>query len=136
MAISVDFACNDPDNGNFVGKFHMMQVRAGDDDMEFDGPWSQSEGITFSAKDGKARIGRIIVPFWSYRQWVGNWCWDSISVSWVEALRIINYVGKNKAGGWHMSNGPTELFDAFNERHEITPLEWKASNEMRHEKAR
>lgn len=143
MAISVDFACNDPDNGIYVGKFHMMQVRAGADDMDFDGPCYQSDGITFKIIETPivgsisnqhlfAQVGRLKVPIYGYREWVGNWCWNSISVSWVEALKIINYIGKNKTGGWHMSNGPTDLFDAFNERHEITPLEWKANNEMRH----
>ena len=131
MAIHVDFACNDPYNGNFVGKFHMMSVRAGEDDIDFEGPWNQSEGITFRIAEDHAYVGRLKVPIWSYREWVGNWCWNSITVSWDEALKIINYLGKSKTGGWHMSEGPTELFEAFNERQEITPMEWKANNEKR-----
>ena len=124
MAVSIDFCCNDPDNGNYVGKFHMMQVRCGDIDLEFDGPWSQSEGITFRVDGGFAFIGRIKVKALAYREWVGNWCWNSISVAWPDALRIINYLG-NSNGGWHLSGGDADLFDAFNERKAITPQEWR-----------
>lgn len=130
MAIHIDFACNDPDNGNYVGKFHMLQVRAGDIDMEFDGPCYQSDGITFSVgADRIARIGRIKVYTHSYQNWVGNWCWDSIAVAWPDMLKVINYLGRQQKQGWHMSSGPTALFDAFNERHAITPAEWKAESD-------
>jgi hypothetical protein len=132
MAIWVDVACNNPDNGIFVGKFHMMSVRAGADDLDFEGPWSQYDGVTFLAMEKFARIGRIRVPIHAYKQWYGNWCWDSIAVSWPDMLKIVNYLGNNRKRGWHMTNGPDDLFTAFNERHEITPMEWKFNNEKRH----
>jgi hypothetical protein len=129
MAIHVDFACNNPDNGNPVGKFHMMQVRAGDIDMEFEGPCYQSDGIRFNSDRGTTRVGRIKVNALSYKSWVGNWCWDSITVSLKDALRIINYVGRQTKQGWHMSCGSEILFDAFDKRHAITEEEWHAENE-------
>lgn len=129
MAIRIDVACNDPDNGNFIGKFHMLQVTAGDDDMEFEGPLYQSDGITFSVKDGRARFGRIRVPILQSKDWVGNWCWNSVWVRWPDALKVINYLGKQTVQGWHMSCGPELLYDAFNARREITPAEWKRNNE-------
>ena len=109
----------------------MLQVRAGADDMEFDGPCYQSDGIRLRVERGFAYVGRIKVRCLSYQSWVGNWCWDSIAVAWPDALKIINYLGRQKAQGWHMSCGPDTLFDAFNERHAITPAEWKESNEKR-----
>lgn len=133
MAIQVMVACNDPDNGNFVGKFHMLEVVAGSDSMEFEGPWDQGEGIVFRLEgDGqKARVGRIVVPILHYREWTGNWCWNTIWVRWDKALEIINYLGRQHAQGWHMSCGPDGIFQAFNERHQITPAEWKLNNERK-----
>jgi hypothetical protein len=130
MAIHVDFACNDPDNGNPVGKFHQLQVQAGVDDMEFEGPCYQRDGVIFRMEGEMAHVGRLRIPVLAYRSWVGNWCWDRIYVSWVHALEIINYLGKLEKQGWHMSCGPEQLFEAFNERHAITPAEWKTNTEL------
>lgn len=123
MAVSIDVSCNDPDNGNFVGKFTMLQVRCGDIDLEFEGPWPQSRGMSFSVNNGKAQIGRIKVPILGYGNWVGNWCWDSISVKWPDALRIIEHLGKRTE--WHCAGGVCELCDAFDARRKISPKEWK-----------
>jgi hypothetical protein len=102
--------------------------------MEFEGPIYQSDGVTLMVdSSGRfAKIGRLTVDILGYHAWAGNWCWDRISVAWPEALKIINYLGSLEKQGWHMSCGPTELFDAFNARHAITPAEWKANNEQRH----
>lgn len=129
MSVRVDFFCNDPDNGIFVGKFHRMQVSCGDLDMEFEGPWFQKEGIVFRLDNGgeHAIIGRLRIPILGYRERVGNWCWNAIWVPWPRALEIINYLGRNKVQDWHMIEGPCKLFDAFNERHVITPLEWRVA---------
>ena len=133
MAITLNFACNDPDNGNFIGKFDKMEVDGGDLHMEFECSLYPSKGVPVSFKfpvingDGTARVGKLKLRGLWYKPWYGNWCWDAVWFSWVDALAIINYVGKLKY--WRMTEGPCALFEAFNERHKITPMEWKAENE-------
>ena len=130
MAITLNFACNDPDNGNFVGRFDRMDLDAGGLHMVFDGP---EETICFDfpmhGGYGSVTINEEHFPSLAYREWYGNWCWNAASFTWREALTIVNYLGAN---GWRVTDGPSDLFEAFNERHEITPMEWKANNEKRH----
>jgi hypothetical protein len=129
MAITLNFACNNPDNGNFIGHFDRMDVDAGDLHMEFEG---SEETITFDFPArggyGSVTINEEHFPSLAYNEWYGNWCWNAASFTWVEALTIINYLG---AKGWSMTEGPCELFDAYKDRHQITPLEWKAENERK-----
>jgi hypothetical protein len=133
MAITVSFACNDPNNGNFLGGFEKLGVDAGELHMELEGDMYDLVRVNFDFPvtngGGTVKVGRIKVPGLAYKSWYGNWCWDAAWFSWVEALRIINYVGKLKH--WRMVDGPSDLFEAFNDRHEITPMEWKKNNEMR-----
>jgi hypothetical protein len=135
MAISISFACNNPDNGNFTGRFDKLEVDAGNLHLEFESADYPSRGIPVSFEFpvtngyGKVKVGRLEVQGLSYKNWYGNWCWDMARFTWCDALAIINYLGRSKV--WRMVDGDTDLFEAFNERREITPLEWKANNEAR-----
>ena len=132
MAITVSFACNDPNNGNFLGRFDRLEVDAGELHIELEGERTVEVDFDFPilGGGGKVQVGRFKIPGLAYKDWYGNWCWNAASFTWVEALRIINYLGSLK--GWRMTEGPSDLFEAFNERQEITPMEWKANNESRH----
>ena len=133
MANTLHFACNDPDNGNFAHGFAMMEVDGGDLHMEFENSSFRKVPVHFDFAlergPGKVKVGRLEVEALSYKSWYGNWCWDAVSVSLVNALTVINYVGKLK--GWRMTDGPCSLFEAFNDRHCITPQEWKTENEFK-----
>lgn len=126
MAITLNFACNDPDNGNFTGRFDRMEVDGGDLHMEFECGCHPSQGVRIRFEE-VAKIGRKKIQYLQYKNWYGNWCWDAIWVRWPEALEVINYVGTLKH--WRMVDGPSSLFEAFNDRHVITPQEWRAENE-------
>lgn len=129
MAITLNFACNDPDNGNFIGRFDRMELSAGDLFIEFEGGAESIIEFNFPIRGGygKVKIGDREWPALAYTEWYGNWCWNAARFTWVEALEIVNYLGS--LGWWRMTDGPSTLFEAFNERSEITPLEWKAENE-------
>jgi hypothetical protein len=129
MAISVSFACND-ERGNPVGKFNALDVSAGAIDMRIQGPLDESDGVDIAFEFpvlngyGKVKIADITIEGYSYTNWYGNWCWDMVRMNWSDMLKIVNHLAK--LPDWHMEEGPCDLFDAFNDRHEITPLEWKA----------
>jgi hypothetical protein len=128
MAITLNFACNDPDNGNFVGRFDRMDLDAGDLHMEFEGSETSVE-FDFPTRGGygNVTVGEKQTTSLAYKEWYGNWCWNAASFTWVEALEIINYLGAT--GEWSMTDGPCSLFDAFDKRHAITQTEWKTENE-------
>jgi hypothetical protein len=131
MAVRVNFACNDPDNGDCLGRFNHMDVDAGDLHMEFEGYYDEEDGcpveFSFATRSGMGRVkvGSLEVQAFAFRGWYGNWCWDGVSVSWVDALALINQLGPD----WRMTEGPCLLFDAFEARHEISPQEWRAEND-------
>lgn len=128
MAVTLMFACNG-DRGQFTGHFTAFEVECGDVRMEFRGPWNDEDGPTIefrfpvSLGPGVVIVDGIEFAAHAYMTWVGNWCWDAVSVSWPEALKIIKHLGTRPE--WHMEEGPCDLFDAFDARREITPLEWK-----------
>jgi hypothetical protein len=129
MAITLNFACNNPDNGEFVGIFDRMDLDAGSLHIEFEGDHESiiSFGFPMRGGYGTVKIGDREWPSLAYREWYGNWCWNGASFTWVEALEIINYLGS--LGCWRMTEGPSYLFHAFNDRGAITPMEWKSENE-------
>ena len=129
MAITLNFACNDPDNGNFIGRFDRMDVDAGTLHMELEGGSESIISFDFPIRGGYGTV-KIGDREWTglyYREWYGNWCWNAAGFTWVEALEIINHLGAT--GEWRITDGPSALFEAFNERSQITPMEWKAENE-------
>jgi len=130
MAITLNFACNNPDNGEFIGDFDRLDLSAGDLYMEFEGS-DTTVLFDFPVRGGygTVKVGGKEWTSLAYTEWYGNWCWNAASFTWVEALEIINYLGR--VHGWRMTEGPCELFEAYNERHEITGMEWKAENERK-----
>ena len=130
MAITVNFACNDPRNGDCLGKFERFDVDGGDLHMEFEGPETEIKfDFPITNGYGVVTVGNQQFHALAYRNWYGNWCWDAACFSWDVALAIINHLGAS--GDWRMTEGPCSLFDAFDARHQITPQEWKDENEAK-----
>lgn len=122
MPFTVMVCCNDYRNGNPTGRFESLEIF----DCELTGL-----PMTFSCEDRHhrernsgtgdmtARFGRLTVPALSYKSWVGNWCWDAVSVRLIYAVRIWNHLVST--GNWHCEGGPCELFDLFNSKGMIDP---------------
>jgi hypothetical protein len=127
MAILLMFACNDA-HGNPQGWADSVTID--------EGITLQGGRITIShalmpvrgcnpAMEGNQtlRFGQFRIPCFNYQTWAGNWCWDAVSVGWPAALRALNYLAAKR--DWHCEEAPAGIFEAFNERHKVTPQEWK-----------
>ena len=95
--IPIHIACNHPDTGRFNGRFGLMDV--GDDCQfrletyqletgEFAGPACR----IYTRRDGTKRIGVGPHAFtiYGHATWVGNWCWDRVTMPGSEVLRLLN----------------------------------------------
>lgn len=76
----------------------------------------------------KVRLGRKIFPIASYAPWVGNWCWDTITVTPEIASEILRHLRSMKYHG----DPKMELVEASNEfwrlYHAGKPIVFKAKN--------
>ncbi len=106
-SILIEFACNDPGNGNDTGRVGKIQLVIGGEcaaelDCWF---WPPSRFPRFSAAlapDRWVRISQRTFRILGYSNWVGNWCWDAASVTPVVAADILNYL---RELGWHNEGG-------------------------------
>jgi hypothetical protein len=127
MALLIELACNDPNNGQFLGfadfaEIAGIRMQGGRVTVDY-----SNEQVRSARRhiDGHytLRVGRIIVPHWHHHSWYGNWCWEAFSVTWPYALKVLNYLAKQR--DWHCEEGPQGIYDAINSRKRVTPEEWR-----------
>lgn len=93
---SIDFACNDPDNGLFNHK--VSQATFGDNEIE---P-TRTGSIRFTDLGGTIRIHRQSFAVFKSRLWFGNWCWNRYYFTAEEFQRLLTHL---KANGWQCTTG-------------------------------
>lgn len=106
--IAIDFACNDPDNGNFAGYAGVASVTCGgiDCDLELD----PCGGVRFTELPGAIRIHRHVFKIEGSKDWLGNWCWNRYWLPRSEYRRLIRVLAKN---GWRCTGGLARWADAY-----------------------
>lgn len=101
----VHIACNDYRNGNFCGRLEAVQYN----ELELVCA-AGSVAISFLPQQ-RVRISRRVFEYVGRKAWVGNWCWDAISMPKKEAHRLIGYL--REAGRWQCEGGPVRLCDWY-----------------------
>lgn len=106
--VSVHFACNNPDNGDFAGKAGMAAVSIGGElmDLELD----FMGGVKFTEFDRSIRIHRHVFSLTGITYWCGNWCWNAYRLPYSEYRRLIRVLAKN---GWRCTGGTVRWSDAY-----------------------
>lgn len=120
----VDIACNDPDNGNFAGRTHMITYNFNDKEyveLEADN-W---EGYAFTEIEGGIRLHRNIFSVVASKAWIGNWCWNRYKLPRPQAKKLIATL--RDSGRWRCTHGPTRWFDWFNREGAFLPPAQQAS---------
>jgi hypothetical protein len=119
ISIRVDFACND-EHGHDTG----MAERVTIDDLELECRLIGG-GIVLKQLAGTDTNGRHAVQigklrFWhnGYKYGVGNWCWDGYWLDASDALKLINYLMRQKY--WHCESGPCDQFEKFADQQPFT----------------
>ena len=102
---AIDFACNDPDNGEFAGKVWRAEV----DDNEIEAPGHRPVAFTVT-RDG-FRIHRKEFEVVRSKDWLGNWCWNRYWLKPEEHERLIEHL---RMSSWRCSCGESAFKDRFN----------------------
>ena len=92
-------------NGVFHGRLERVEIA----DLTLESPYMDSAlrirvdkiGITLGAD-------RRTWPYSSYREWVGNWCWDACQMTPDNAADLLNFL---LAFRYKPDVGPAELWD-------------------------
>lgn len=112
--LAIDFACNDPDNGEFGHRVTLACFEGGAGrrygfELSIN---TANNGARFSIVDrgGKTfvRLHRRLYEFASRKYWLGNWCWDRFWFPRAEGVRLLRDMARS--GRWSPDCGPTRLW--------------------------
>lgn len=100
--MSVHFACNDPDSGNFVGTFDHIEFYSDDHELELHG----DDAAAVEFRPGAVRVAGIDYPTLGLPDhWVGNWCWDAVSMDVANARLLARALIRS---GWRPEQWATD----------------------------
>lgn len=85
--IQVMLCCNDPDNGLFDGRLSGLEIGP---NMKFSSTQWTGPAIRWVGTNGMRIAGKTF-NFDGYRNWVGNWCWDCVTMRGDEVLKLLNW---------------------------------------------
>lgn len=86
--------------------------------------WPPSDCPRFSRIENAVRISRRKFPILGYRSWVGNWCWDCITVTPAVGADLLNYI---KSLGWHCIGGECRFGDMWDRGEKFRPSDVAAA---------
>jgi hypothetical protein len=104
----VDFACNDPDNGNFLGECTAVHLPQGAMELT-NGYIGRGNKIDFS--NGTLSFSRLKLPHRGHKSWVGNWCWDGCWLTLADTLKLLTYI--KSLNGWSCDGGWCAICDPW-----------------------
>lgn len=131
--ISAAFCCNDWRNGNFTGRVTNIELQVGNEtglelaceesypsrcpEFRFDGDGEPSD--KYIAISGKR------FPASGYRTWVGNWCWDAVTMDAITAADLLNFL--RSSGKWQAEGGIVRLGDQWESGEKFRPSDLLAA---------
>ncbi len=105
-SIRVLLCCNDPDNGEFEGRICGIEIG----DLKLDSLCEPGPKLFYSfAEPAFIRIAGKKFPIEGHGSWVGNWCWDSVSMAPKDVLRLLNWPRFWKF--FQVEEAPEKLFE-------------------------
>jgi hypothetical protein len=108
----IDFACNDPDDGNFAYEVSAIQYRIGTDFAEIEPVKNCGYRFSDRATSGHIRIHRRKYRYQRLKDWYGNWCWNAYWLPRSEAKRLLKDL--RDSGLWRCTCAPTRFYHWFN----------------------
>ena len=111
--LTLELACNQDNSGIFMGAFDalILNDRDGERLIEMDGPeirldYERPSTLT-KCKFSRLLLGKLKINFFGMREWIGNWCWNSYSISEDNAVKVINYLLKHR---WSPTEAGEDLY--------------------------
>lgn len=121
LRYGIDLACNDPDNGNFLGEVHAVDICSGA--LECDGRIF-ARPLKLVVLDDAIRLSGKRWPVKDSRDWIGNWCWNYYAMLPVTVVAFAMWLKKrNLFSGWE---GSCDLVDWMEGKREMSPFELRA----------
>jgi hypothetical protein len=117
--IQIMMATNDPDNGNFTGRCDAIDIAAPGAEIVMELRSDRPLSVTRLGRRN-LRLGHTSQRILGYSTWVGNWCWDMVTVDVRTAVKIINYLRQR---GWQCEAGERELYDLYTDGYDLTPAD-------------
>jgi len=111
--ILVMFACNDYRSGNPANE--LFGIHFGDA-MTIERYIVDAKTSFWDGGGEVVHIGRRKFPCRSYRNWIGNWCWDGAQFTLQVAADLANYVKSLRIGDTQkfcIESGADGLFDKW-----------------------
>jgi hypothetical protein len=111
----IDFACND-EHGLFMERAERVTI--GELDLEcFLIGGGVKMKIFPAGQNLFLKVGRVILPFTGHSGG-GNWCWEGYEVPGEYAVKLLNYLQRQKY--WGCDGGPVEAVDKFESKKPFT----------------
>lgn len=112
------FFCNDPNNGNFIGRamscnWSTAHKRRFNNSLSLEYELAEN-GQSLTIEDALLTFTLNGVPF-PYKRiipWYGNWCWEGFVMKREAGIRLLKHLQADD--GWRCEEPPTRLFDWFN----------------------
>lgn len=99
--LAVMVCCNEPDSGRFSG--YLTGFDIGDLQVSYglseEGCWMLFEGNYLKVRNDQFYVA-------DRRRWVGNWCWDGVTMPAESVCRLLNWAKKND---FFLDSAPTEF---------------------------
>ena len=121
--IVVMLACNDHRNGLPTGKCDAVQFltdwQAGAPVLKLDGgPWrcrliADTDRVwpDGGRYEGVLQFGRLALPWKNATSWVGNWCWEAVTLAVEQAAILVATLCASPR--WGLEAAAMELYDAW-----------------------
>ena len=115
--IRVMLCCNDPDNGIFDGHLSALEIGP---NMSFSSTQWKGPRLAYLGGDGRTfgharvRIAGKVFPICGYRNWVGNWCWDCVTMRGETVIELLNWPRFSQF--FDIDEGEERLFNWFKAR--------------------
>ncbi|GAB0119468.1 hypothetical protein [Acidisoma sp. 7E03] len=107
QGVRIDIACNDPNNGQFVGRANMFALPDGLGEFE---ARNFLHGPKLTELKDAIRIRRQVFPVKGSREWIGNWCWNGY---WMEPPIAAEFVLTMWRSRKFSCSSETEAFGRF-----------------------
>lgn len=80
--------------------------------------WPPSDCPKFTYLEKAIRISRRKFPILGYKIWVGNWCWDAVSMPAAAGADLLNYL---KELGWQCEGGISPYLEMWDKGEKFRP---------------
>ena len=121
--LQLSLACNNYRNGAFDGLCRAIIL--GDCSvLKLESPWVD-RFLKCAIEGRRFRLGKG--HWWPHRghaTWVGNWCWDAVTVTHTVAAEVLNFAARR---GYRPEMGLASLWDAIESRRPLTAADVDAA---------